>query len=418
MTQDKVCFVLMGYGTKMDFATGRALDLDKTYENVIKPLFKELNIECFRASDVRHSGVIDVPMYQQIQKADIVIADISTLNANAIYELGVRHALRPHTTIVIAEDKLEYPFDLKHISITSYRHLGEDIGVSEANRIKEKLRELVVAVLADPKTDSPVYTYLPKLQPPGFTAEEIEELKEVAEETETVSTMLTTAAKALSEANYERARKLLTTALNFAPHDSFIRQRLALATYKSGLPSQAEALDAAQEILASLNPAYTHDTETLGLMGAISKRRFELTQRVSELEHAIDYYGRGFILAKDYYNGINLSLLLLKLAITRDKPVDALADIIYAKRIRARTELYCLVLMADSFEERSDAVWILLTLAEAKYGDGDMDEFERLVQQAEKLGEGKFERQSFNEQMALLEPVLRYTNAILEKWLS
>lgn len=416
--EDKICFVLMGYGTKMDFATGRALDLDKTYENVIKPVFEELNIRCFRASDVRHSGVIDVPMYQQIQKADIVVADISTLNANAIYELGVRHALRPHTTIVIAEDKLEYPFDLRHINITNYRHLGEDIGVSEAGRIKKELRTLVEAVLAEPKIDSPIYTYLPTLQPPSFTAEEIKELEEVAQEADTVSHLLTTAANALGAAEYEQAKRLLRVALDLAPNDSFIRQQLALATYKAGSPTKAEAFDMAEEILSPLNPEYTHDTETLGLLGAICKRRYILTKNTPEIERAIEYYGRGFILAKDYYNGINLSLSLLELAVTRDAPDDAVADIVYARRVRARTEQYCQALLSDNFEERPDAIWILQTLAEIHYANGDMVEFERLIQQAEQIGQGKFERQSFNEQMLLLEPVLRATNDLMEKWRS
>ena len=31
------CFVIMGFGKKTDFATGRTLDLDKTYKNIIKP---------------------------------------------------------------------------------------------------------------------------------------------------------------------------------------------------------------------------------------------------------------------------------------------------------------------------------------------------------------------------------------------
>jgi hypothetical protein len=48
-------------------------------------------------------------MYEQLLGADLVIADLSTSNVNAIYELGVRHALRPHTTIVMAESNLNSP---------------------------------------------------------------------------------------------------------------------------------------------------------------------------------------------------------------------------------------------------------------------------------------------------------------------
>ena len=56
-------------------------------------------------------------MYERLLDADVVVADLSTTNANAIYELGVRHALRPHTTIVMAETAFKFPFDLSHLSI-------------------------------------------------------------------------------------------------------------------------------------------------------------------------------------------------------------------------------------------------------------------------------------------------------------
>ena len=68
------------------------------------------------------------------------MADISTLNPNAIYELGVRHALRPYRTIVISEDKLRYPFDINHTLIEKYKHLGEDIDVSEAECLRAELK--------------------------------------------------------------------------------------------------------------------------------------------------------------------------------------------------------------------------------------------------------------------------------------
>ena len=104
MTTRKTCFVVMGFGKKVDFETGKEFDLDMTYKNVIKPAVEAANVECIRADEITHAGVIDVPMYERILEADLVVADISTGNRNAIYELGVRHALRPHTTIIIGED--------------------------------------------------------------------------------------------------------------------------------------------------------------------------------------------------------------------------------------------------------------------------------------------------------------------------
>jgi len=49
-------------------------------------------------------------MYQQLLMADVVVADLSTYNCNAFYELGVRHALRPYTTITIAKTRWLFPF--------------------------------------------------------------------------------------------------------------------------------------------------------------------------------------------------------------------------------------------------------------------------------------------------------------------
>ena len=110
-TPKKRCFVVMGFGIKTDYATGRKLDLNKSYRLLIKPVVESKDLLCVRADEIRHSGLIDVPMYQELLKADIVIADLSTANANAFYELGIRHALRPCTTVVVSEDKLPYPFD-------------------------------------------------------------------------------------------------------------------------------------------------------------------------------------------------------------------------------------------------------------------------------------------------------------------
>src|SRR5690348_15593707 len=112
------CFVVMGFGVKTDFATGRKLDLGQSYRALIKPVVEERGIQCVRADEIRLSGLIDVPMYRELLTADYVIADLSTANPNALYELGVRHALRPRTTIVISENKLPYPFDLNHVKIT------------------------------------------------------------------------------------------------------------------------------------------------------------------------------------------------------------------------------------------------------------------------------------------------------------
>jgi hypothetical protein len=92
-----------------------------------------------------------------------VIADLSTSNVNAVYELGVRHALRPHTTIVIAEQQFTFPFDLNHLSITKYEHLGKEIGFREVMRMRDVLTQKISAIVSRQETDSPVFLFLPEL---------------------------------------------------------------------------------------------------------------------------------------------------------------------------------------------------------------------------------------------------------------
>src|SRR6266496_1770946 len=174
--ESDTCFVVMGFGKKTDFETGRVLDLDQSYHNLIKPAVEAAGLKCIRADEIVHSGLIDVPMYEQLLKADVVVADLSTSNRNALYELGVRHALRPYTTVIIAEEQMmKSPFfDLNHIVIRSYRHLGEDIGVSEAKRFTTELTAAIKEIMAkEPqlRADSPVYKFIDRLTPPSVVEE-------------------------------------------------------------------------------------------------------------------------------------------------------------------------------------------------------------------------------------------------------
>src|ERR1700760_2910504 len=162
------CFVIMGFGEKTDFQSNpqRVLNLNKTYENIIKPMVIEAGLDCVRADEIIHSTVIDKPMYDNLLGADLVIADLSTSNVNAIYELGVRHALRPHRTIVMAENNFSFPFDLNHLSILKYEHLGKDIGFSEVMRVKQALKAKITTLMSNPEADSPVFLFIPSLQAP------------------------------------------------------------------------------------------------------------------------------------------------------------------------------------------------------------------------------------------------------------
>src|SRR6185369_10172136 len=54
-----------------------------------------------------------------IENADIVLADLTTLNANVLYELGIAHTMNKHTILLVQEID-EIPFDLRPYAVIPY----------------------------------------------------------------------------------------------------------------------------------------------------------------------------------------------------------------------------------------------------------------------------------------------------------
>jgi hypothetical protein len=364
----KTCFVVMGFGKKTDYATGRVLDLDKSYRNIIKPSAEEAGLVCKRADEIVHSGTIDVPMFEQLLTADVVIADVSTSNPNAFYELGVRHALRPYTTITMAEDKMVFPFDISHMAIQKYHHLGEDIGYDEAVRMKAALKAAILTIVDNPRNDSPVYTFFADLEPPmrKIIAQAVAQAAPAASPaagdgtTQTISELLKQADAALQSSDFITAKSLLKVVRRLAPKDPFVAQKLALATYKSKSPTPAQALETST------------DTETLGLWGAVHKRVWDLTGQRANLDGAIFGYEKGFSLKNDYWNGINLAFLYnVRAAASTGR--DAIADQVLAERTRKSVLAICEATLHGEAAggPLPEKYWLFATMAEAWLGLGD-----------------------------------------------
>jgi tetratricopeptide (TPR) repeat protein len=375
----RVCFVIMGFGKKTDYETGRTLDLDATYQAIILPAATEQNLRCIRADEIMHSGVIDSEMYEMLLRADLVIADISTGNVNAVYELGVRHALRPNSTLIMKEQDGRLYFDLSHTNTFQYEHLGKDIGAREAARAKRDLKQLIAEVMAAQKPDSPVYTFLPKLQQPRLSKEEYADLLDDTEAIqERLSGYMSEAENALRESRFDDAVRAFGAAAEMKPGEPYVLQQLALATYKSGKPSKLEALINGLRIIDQLDPDHSNDPETLGITGAIRKRLWLETRDAIQLDAAIKYYGRGFEVRRDYYNGENLATCYDFRAAIQVDSSEAQYDRMTARKVRATLlELLIEVAQSPSFAERSDRRWVLATLANCSFALGNTSDGEK-----------------------------------------
>jgi len=309
----KICFVVMGFGKKMDYENSKEVDLDKIYKKVIKELFeKDLkDYELIRADEIAGSSIIDVSMYILLMKADLVIADVTTLNPNAIYELGVRHALKPYSTIIMAEEQCKIPFDLNHSRFLVYKEIGENLDDKEAHGIREKLKEFVKASEKN-EPDSPFYTFLPNISPPFLTDDEYHKIVDEAKgKSENISSLIEHAENFKNQDQFESAIPIWSRLVDLLPKNDYVVQQLALCTYKSKAPNETFALEKALDIIKRLSPKNSLDIETLGITGAIYKRLYRLNQNFDYLDEAIYYYKKGYIIQNDYYNGENFAVCLL-----------------------------------------------------------------------------------------------------------
>lgn len=406
----KTCFVVMGFGEKTDFQSNpqRVLNLNRTYENIIKPTVEAAGLHCIRADEIVHSTVIDKPMYEQLLGADLVIADLSTSNANALYELGVRHALRPHATIVMAEKNFNFPFDLSHVSMLKYEHLGPDIGFAEVMRVQGELKKKIVELVDKAEVDSPVFLFLPEL---GAVKEAVPDstLGDMPRSDASFAQLLEAFREAKRSvkrpADWLKAAAFLETLKQLQPDDPYIVQQLALATYKSEQPDKVTALEEARTFLAALGPETSSDAETVGLWGAIHKRLWDQRKSRDDLDSAVRAYERGFYLKRDYYNGINYAFLLdVRAALSIGD--DIIADRVLARRVRSDVLAMCSELRRNPNLTPSDAFWIGASQVEALLGLGRIAESRALHGAVTASAPEGWMVRTMEDQLAALEKLL------------
>ncbi len=89
------------------------VEFDDVYHVAIKDACERADTYCERLDEQIFDERMLDRIYNQIAKADILVADMTGRNQNVFYEVGYAHALGKRV-ILITRDAEDIPFDLKH----------------------------------------------------------------------------------------------------------------------------------------------------------------------------------------------------------------------------------------------------------------------------------------------------------------
>lgn len=321
---DKTCFVIMGYGIKNN------LNLDLTYEKIIRPcikenqlipfpLYKESSYNAYRCDEIPGTISIDYKFVTCLNGADIVIADISTMNVNAIYELGARHALKPRTTILLCAKEKEKEFnffDITYVPIIFYEHNGSSLEEDVIYQTKKQLNSFIsLAINTSIKVpDNPIYRAL----------NENRVYDTNKSSNNTIYEMYKKARNLLDDNDFQNALVILN---ELYTNDSSIENLLLLVLAKYKI---AEENNSCKELIECINLIkHNVDIENctseylFGRLAAICLRVYNLSNNPEYYYSALEYYRIGACFCKkNLYCPRNYCALLLRIyEITEDKNI-------------------------------------------------------------------------------------------------
>lgn len=333
-----LCFVLMPFGKKPT-AGGTVVDFDAVYRDLIVPAIERAGLHPLRADDELTGGIIHKPVFERLILCEYAVADLTTANANVFYELGLRHAVRPASTVTLyAEDSGQLPFDVAPLRAIPYRLGPDGVPVNTAairEALAERLREARHGA-----TDSPVFQLVEGF--PDIQRLKTDVFRERVAYSESLKQRLATARKGGVEAvravenqlgvladtesgvvidlflSY-RAVKAWEDMISLVPKMApplaatvLVQEQLGLALNRAGRGDEAERV--LLDLIARRGPS----SETYGILGRVYKDRWERALKDGDtflargqLNKAIEAYLKGFEADwRDAYPGINAVTLM------------------------------------------------------------------------------------------------------------
>lgn len=222
MDYSKICFVIMPFGKKQ--VADKEVDFDALYDDIFLPAIGEVTLPEGGKLDPRRTdkdfftGDIKLEMFQYLEYSRFALADISGLNFNVAYELGVRHRAREAGTAIFRQSQFAPPFDISSIKAFPYEYTPADAA--------KKSRVLIAQVLTESlirnRLDSPVRLALMAQRESG----QIDDLLKQAE-------------NEIRKPNWPGAMDLYRAAVAADPNNPLPRMKLGLLCRDRGIWDEA-----------------------------------------------------------------------------------------------------------------------------------------------------------------------------------
>jgi len=410
-------FVVMPFGKKKG-GDGSLYDFNAIYYDLIKPLLESAGFEPFRADEATTSGDILTDMFQELLLADLVLCDLSIDNANAFYELGIRHAFRKRGVVHIQAGRSYMPFDIFNVRTIPYHITAE--GVPDPETL-EKDKQAIARVCRDTWASdpdaihSPIFNLLPGLLEPerntlrtplatGFwrdynewkdrvtVARRRQRIGDILLLTEEITNPMIKeeavgeAGRALQDLQrFDLSLKQYQNGLELNPRNRRFRRQEAILLNRLGRIE--DAIVKLENILAQ----YPDDTEAIGTLGRIYKDMWNNSWKwikedpAKRLKTAYESYhwllkafqtylkGYQFDLDNTYLgvNALTLGTALISLADRFADPEDPDPDLVVVREILPELRSTLLFgLEHKTLDDRAD-YWDLASLGELQVNTAD-----------------------------------------------
>ena len=362
-----LCCVLMPSGKKR-LPAGPQVDFEAVYRSLVEPGVVAAGMEPLRSGPDAADGMLDEPGGERLLLCDYAVVDLGGASASVLYQLGLRHGLRPASTVTLFGGPGPLPLALAPPATIRYTP-GADGRPADAAAGARALGSALDALhrswgrppgsgSAYPLLDGPGGPDIARLKTDVFRERAhyaVEARDTLAAARRGGKDALRAVAARLGDVSVAEACVVIDLLLSLRAvgdwqgmvelvgrmarplaRSTLVQEQLGLALNRLGRADEAEA------VLLAVIAAHGPSSETNGLLGRVYKDRWAAARRAGQAAAAERWLGKAIVTYlqgfeadwRDAFPGIN-ALTLMELASPPDpRRVELVPLVAYAVKRR------------------------------------------------------------------------------------